>query len=167
MNDDFPAAPLTVHEDEVRPEWIDYNGHMNVAYYILVFDRGVDGLFDRLDLGEPYRLRSGCSLFAVESHVTYRAEARLGDRLRVECQLLDADDKRVRFFARMVHVRSGALAATYEGLAIHVDLATRRAVPFPADADARLRAAVEAHAALPVPREAGRAVAGGRAAPAR
>jgi len=167
MNDAFPAAPLTVHEDDVRPEWIDYNGHMNVAFYILVFDRGVDGLFDRLDLGEAYRLRSGCSLFAVESHVTYRAEAKLGDRLRVDCQLLGADDKRVRFFSRMLHVRSGALAATYEGLGIHVDLATRRAVPFPADADGRLRAAVGAHAALPVPPEAGRGVGLRRAAASR
>jgi acyl-CoA thioester hydrolase len=161
MNDAVPAAPMLVHEDTVRPEWIDYNGHMNVAYYVLVFDCGTDGLFDRLGLGEAYRLRTGRSLFAVETRISYRAEARLGERLRVESQLLGADAKRVRFFHRMF-LAGGALAATYEALGLNVDLATRRAAPFDAATAARLAAVAAAHEAAGIPPEAGRGIALGR-----
>ncbi len=159
MNDVSPAAPFVVHEDEVVPEWIDYNGHMNVAYYVLVFDRGTDALFDRLDVGAAYRARTGASLFAVETHVGYRAEVKLGDRLRIESQLLGVDAKRVHFFSRMFHARENYLAATYEALGLNVDLARRRAAPFDPVTHARLAAAVAAQAALGRPAEAGRAIA--------
>ena len=155
---EFPSAaavvvPPVVHWDEVRPEWIDYNGHMNVAYYVLVFDRGTDALFDRLGIGEEYRVRTGRTLFAVESHVAYLAEATLGERVRVESGLIGVDDKRVHFMSRMFRA-DGRLAATYEALGLHVDLARRRAAPFDAATRARLAAAVS-----PLPPEAGRAIA--------
>ena len=71
------------YQETVRPEWIDYNGHMNVAYYLLVFDHASDALIDQLDLGIDYRNRENCSMFAVETHITYEREVLEGDGLAV------------------------------------------------------------------------------------
>jgi acyl-CoA thioester hydrolase len=152
------AAPFDHHRERVRPEWIDYNGHMNVAYYVLVFDHGTDALFDALDIGAAYRHRVNCSLFAMQSHVSYVAEVKEGDELRVTTQFLGHDDKRIHFFHRMFHAREGYLAATSELLGLHVDLGRRRAAPFPAEVRARLAAATVAHAGLPRPPELGRVI---------
>ncbi len=76
------AAPLELHHETVRPEWIDYNGHMNVAYYVLAFDLATDSFFDFLGLDEAYRETSGNSTFAVEAHITYQRELAEGDPLR-------------------------------------------------------------------------------------
>lgn len=158
MTTAFPA-PIDRHREHVRPEWIDYNGHMNVAYYVLVFDHGTDVLFDALDIGAAYRARSNCSLFAMESHITYVAEVKEGDELRVTTQFLGHDDKRIHFFHRMFHARDGYLAATSELLGLHVDLARRRAAPFPQDVQHRLRAVSASHAKLLRPPELGRVIA--------
>jgi acyl-CoA thioester hydrolase len=153
------AVPLDRHRERVRPEWIDYNGHMNVAYYVLIFDHGTDALFDALDIGAAYRARANCSLFAMQSNVSYVAEVKEGDELRVTTQFLGFDDKRIHFFHRMYHVGQGYLAATSELLGLHVDLSRRRAAPFPADVWARLSGAAAAHAGLPRPPELGRVIA--------
>lgn len=151
-------APLDEHRDTVRPEWIDYNGHMNVAYYVLVFDRATDVWFEHLGLGEAYRTRSGSSIFALELHVLYLAELKQGDKLRVTTQLLDHDEKRLHFFHRMYHAERGTLSACIEIMVMNVDLATRKARPFPPDVLARIAAVAEAHAALTRPSEAGRVI---------
>ncbi len=153
------SAPIDQHRERVRPEWIDYNGHMNVAYYVLVFDHGTDALFDALDIGAAYRARSNCSLFAMEGHINYLAEVKEGDELRVTTQFLGHDDKRIHFFHRMFHVREGYLAATSELLGLHVDLTRRRAAPFPHDVRERLKAIATAHAGLARPPEMGRVIA--------
>jgi acyl-CoA thioester hydrolase len=158
MTADVPA-PIDHHRERVRPDWIDYNGHMNVAYYVLVFDHGTDVLFDMLDIGAGYRARSNCSLFAMEGHINYLAEVKEGDELRVTTQFLGHDDKRIHFFHRMYHVRDGYLAATSELLGLHVDLARRRASVFPPDVHNRLASLASAHAGLPRPPELGRVIA--------
>src|SRR5512147_3221105 len=104
-------APLDLHREPVRPEWIDYNGHMNVAYYVLAFDHATDTFFDFLGLDEAYRTRTGASLFALESHIVYKAELKEGEPLRVTTQLLDCDDKRLHFFHAMYHGGTGAFSA--------------------------------------------------------
>lgn len=156
-------APLALHAETVRPEWIDYNGHMNVAYYVLAFDHATDALFDHLGLGEGYRHAANASLFIAEAHVLYRRELAAGAPMRFETQLLDRDAKRLQFFHRMLHGGEGFLAATCELVAVHVDLAHRRATPFPAEAAARLEALADRHAHLRRPAEAGRAIGLGRA----
>jgi acyl-CoA thioesterase FadM len=96
---DLPIpAPLDLHRETVRPEWIDYNGHMNVAFYVLAFDHATDVFFDFLELGEPYRQQTGNSLFALEAHIVYKAELKQGETLRVTTQLLAHDEKRRTFF---------------------------------------------------------------------
>lgn len=151
-------APLDQHREVVRPDWIDYNGHMNVAYYVLAFDHATDVFFEHLELGEAYRERTGCSLFALEMHVLYLAELRRGDALRITTQLLGHDDKRLHFFHRMYHAERGTLSACLEIMGLNVEMAARKARPFPPDALSRLEAVTAAHAVLPRPPEAGRVI---------
>jgi len=150
--------PLIVHRETVRPEWIDYNDHMNVAYYVLAFDLAVDAFFDFIGLDEAYRKRYGASTFAAEGHVTYQREVRAGDALRFTVRLIDYDAKRMRYLVEMYHDTGGYLAATCEWLSLHVDLASRRVRPMAPELAERLAALCAAQRTLPVPPEAGRAV---------
>jgi acyl-CoA thioester hydrolase len=152
-------APFDRLRAVVLPEWIDYNGHMNVAYYLLAFDHATDLFFDHLGLDAAHRAATGGSTFAGDIHLTYQRELREGDGLRITTQLLGFDDKRLRFFQRMYHAEEGFLAATMEGLALYVDLARRKVAPFPAGTLARLAAVFAAHRDLPLPPEAGRVIA--------
>ncbi len=154
----FPA-PFDRHVEPVRPEWIDYNGHMNVAYYVLAFDNATDVFFEAIGFGADWRKATGRSFFAVDAHVRYVAELRPGENLAVSTQLLSADAKRIRYFHTMRNAATGDLAATVEFLSLHVDMARRRVVAFsPAD-QARIDAIAQAHAGLPVPEVAGRGIA--------
>ncbi len=151
-------APLEVHRETVRPEWIDYNGHMNVAYYVLAFDHAVDRLFDLIDLGIDYVRRSNNSSFVLETQVGYLQEVVAGDPLRFELQLLDHDAKRLHYFLRMYHAEQGYLAATSEQLSVHVDLDARRSAPMPEAVQGRLARMLQSHNDLPWPDAAGRAI---------
>ncbi len=151
-------APLDLHRETVRPEWIDYNGHMNVAYYVLAFDHACDAFLEYIGLDEAYRERTGGTTFTVEAHVTYQREVHEGDPLRFSIQLLGYDDKRIHFFVQMYHAEQGYLAATVEWLTLHVDLAARRVAPMPPEIAARLAAIYARHKDLPRPPEVGQAV---------
>ena len=151
-------APFDRFSTVVPAEWIDYNGHMNVAYYLLAFDRATDVFFEDLGLGETHRHATGGSTFAVEHHIRYLRELKLGDPLRVTGQLLSHDEKRFRFFMSMYHGEQDYLAATLEALGVYVDLETRRVAIMPPDLRQRLADVCAAHAKLPVPKDAGRAI---------
>ena len=151
--------PLAPFRTTVQPQWIDYNGHMNVAYYVLVFDKATDGLLDHLGLGEAYRRATNRSIYVLEAHVTYDRELRLGEPLAVDTQLIDADDKRLHFFHRMTHAEAGYLAATNELLALHVDLAGPKAAAMPDPALAELARVLAEHRRLPPPPQLGRRIA--------
>lgn len=151
-----PASPLALHRETVRPEWIDYNGHMNLAYYLLAFDHATDKLYDHLGVGEAYLAAADCSVFICEAHVTYEREVYDGDPLRFTTQLLGYDAKRLHFFHAMYHADAGFLAATNELLALHVDLTERRTTPFPEPVVRRLAALDADHRRLPRPAQVGR-----------
>ncbi len=150
--------PIEIGGPHRLPEWIDYNGHMNVAYYVLAFDRAFDRVCDRIDLGADYVRRANGSIFVLEMHVSYLREVMADDPLRFTWQLLDHDDKRFHFCMSMYHASAGFLAAVSEQLALHVDLASRRAASFPAEQRARLAALAEEHRLLPRPAEVGRLI---------
>jgi len=152
-------APFDRHRAVVLPEWIDYNGHMNVAYYLLAFDHATDAFFDHLGLDTAHREATGGSTFAGEIHLTYQREVHEGDPLRITTQLLGFDDKRLRFFHRMYHGGEGFLSATMEALALYVDLGRRRVSAFPPEIRAHLTEVFAAHSELPLPPEAGRVIA--------
>ena len=142
-----------------RPDWIDYNGHMNVAYYVLAFDNATDTFFEAMDFGAVWRKRTNCSFFAVEGHVRYLGELKLGETIAISTQLVAADAKRIHYFHTMRNADTGAVAATIEFLSLHVDMESRRAVPFGPEDRRRIDAFARAHAGLPVPEAIGRRIA--------
>jgi acyl-CoA thioester hydrolase len=153
----FPA-PFDGFVGEVKPEWIDHNGHMNLAYYTVLFDYATDRMFDVLDLGLAYRRRTDLGTFVSETHNRYERELLVGDKVSVAIQILLADDKRLHLAHEMYRLDDGERAATQELLFLHVDLKRRRVTPFPPELRARVDAAAAAHAALPRPNWVGRAV---------
>ena len=152
-------APFVSSAMRVEPHWIDYNGHLNVAYYTLLFDRAVDECFGLLGIGEDYVRTRNASLFAAEAHVGYRRELTVGEAVRTTLQLLDIDEKRLHFFMEMRHAHDGWLAATSENLSLHVDMASRRVSPFPDDVLGSLALMKAAHSRLTTPEFAGRRIA--------
>ena len=128
-NDSDIAAPFDRYRALVRPEWIDHNGHMNMGFYLVVFDLATDAWFRYLGLGEPHRAAQAVTTFCLEAHVTYHREVRAGDPLRFTTQLLAWDAKRLHYFHEMYHAADGFLAATNELVSLHVSEATRRAAP--------------------------------------
>jgi acyl-CoA thioester hydrolase len=152
-------APLEVGRIiEVRPEWVDYNGHMNVAYFVLAFDLAIDEVWERIGFTAGYREARRGTTFAVESHTTYARELTEGAPMRFTMQLLGYDEKRIHHFYRMYHAEAGYLAATCEWMTLHVDLDTRRVAPMPADIRDALAALWRTHVHLPWPEEAGRSM---------
>lgn len=134
MIDTMPGAELLgteVIRGQVRPEWIDINKHMNVAYYVLAFDQGVDLLWTRFGLTDDYIRTHNSSTFAVETHITWQREISEADPYVVTSQVLAFDEKRIHQFMRMYHADQGHLVATAEWMNLHVDLDVRRVAPWP------------------------------------
>ena len=140
----------------VLPEWIDVNDHMNVAYYVLAFDRGVDSLWERFGITAEHIREMNSSTFAVEAHVMYRRELKLDDPYFVTAQVLAFDEKRIHQFQRLYHADDGYLAATAEWMSLHVDLETRRVAPWPQQILADITRVSAAQGDWPYPEEAGR-----------
>lgn len=151
-------APFRSSRMTVQDDWIDYNGHMNVAYYVILLDRAVDEAFAALGLGPDYVRERNNSFFTVELHVSYLRELAAGAPVQATLQFLACDDKRVRAYLELRHAEEDFVSATAELLFLHVDLAARRAAPFPDDVMANVRAGIAAHRALPWPERAGRAI---------
>jgi len=147
---------VEVSRGRVLPEWIDFNDHMNVAYYLLAFDQGVDALWLEFGITEEHVREMRSSTFAVEAHVTYQRELNLDDPFIVTSQILAFDDKRIHQFQRLYHASDGYLAATAEWLTLHVDLNTRRVAPWPEQILADITKVAEAQGDWPWPEEAGR-----------
>lgn len=144
------ARPFLSGFHPVEPGWIDFNGHMNMGYYTVLFDRCADEAFAEMGFGPDYVAARNLTTFTAEFHVRYLREVKLGDRLRSTFHLLDHDEKRFHSFQELVH-EDGWLAATGEGLTLHVDLAGPRVAPMPADVLARVEVMARAHAGLPHP----------------
>ncbi len=151
-------APLVLHQGKIKRDWIDYNGHMNVAYYVLVFDNATDALLDYLGMDEDYRKKTGFTTYVLEAHVTYDRELKENDPVRVETQLLDFDAKRLHYFSQMFHGAEGFLAATTEIMLMHIDSRGPKAAPMTDDVLERVESVMAAHRELPRPPQAGRVI---------
>ena len=147
---------IEVMRGEVLPEWIDFNDHMNVAYYLLAFDHAVDALWATFGLTEDYIRTHNSSTIAVESHVTWQREIVENDPYIVTTQVLAWDDKRIHQFQRMYHAKEGFLSATCEWMNLHFDTTIRRVAPWPDDIRARIAEFTENQGSQPWPQEAGR-----------
>ena len=151
-------ARLRLYRDRIRPEWIDYNGHMNVAYYVLAFDYATDAFFDHLGIGRDYKEAASNSTFAVEMNVSYVREVHEGDPLSFRSWLLGHDHKRLHYYHEMYHADEGWLAAGCELMSLHIDMSIRRTAPFPGHIMEKLGKVAAAHAAVPAPSRVGRKI---------
>ncbi|MEQ9452092.1 MAG: thioesterase family protein [Pseudomonadales bacterium] len=149
------GTPVLCPTETVIEDWIDYNGHLNMAFYNVIFDHGVDHVYDYLGIGEAYAKSGVGSCFTMEVHLTYLQELSLGDEVQVHFQLLNFDHKRLHFFEQLYHHEQGFLAATSEQIGMHVDMQTRRSAAFPEQVLNKLEAMQQAHATLEIPPQAG------------
>ncbi len=150
-------APVTLPTREVPAEWIDYNGHMNVAYYIMAIDQALDlFLEDELGIGEAHAARVRQGPYALQSHVQFLGELLEGAQFSVAVRLVDCDAKRMHLFIELHS--DGGLAATCEQMLMNVDLETRRSTPYPDWAQARMSAMLEAHSKLERPAQLGASI---------
>jgi acyl-CoA thioester hydrolase len=168
-----PDTPLDRYRGTVLPEWVDYNGHMNVAYYLVAFDLATDVFLEWIGLDKALRETRGGTTFTAEVHIGYLRELHEGDPIRVTTQLLSYDQKRIRYlhkmhhaengleaaYAKMHHAENGLEAAYAENLSLYVDLNTRRVAEMAPPTLRRLEEVLAAHSELGRPDEAGRAIA--------
>ena len=152
------AAPFVSSVMRLKPQWIDYNGHLNVAYYNVLFDRAVDEFYELIGLGPAYLERTGHSTMVVEAHVRYLRELKLEDPVRVTVQLLDYDAKRMHLFEELRHASENWISATSENMTLSVDMTAKKVAPFHDSVLRLLEPMKIAHAALPMPDGAGRSV---------
>jgi carnitine 3-dehydrogenase len=150
-------APLRLVETQVRPEWVDYNGHMTDSRYLQVFGDATDALFRRVGVDDAYR-KSGRAMYTVETHVSHLNEAKALEGLYVTTQLLSVDDKRVHLFHHLRRTRDSAIVATGEQIYLHVDTRAGKASPMDSQVFSRLDAIRAAHADLAIPEQKGRHV---------
>ncbi len=152
------SAPFDEYREVVRPEWIDENRHLNMGYYVVIFDWATDAWLDHVGLDGGFKARNRVTTFTLESHVTYQREVGEGEQLGFTTQLLDFDPKRIHYFHRMYRSSDGELAATNELMSLHVSQDTRRTAPMAPEILKRLAELRDLHAALPQPPEAGRRI---------
>src|SRR2546430_8063878 len=151
-------APFVSSLMKVEPTWIDYNGHLNMAYYNVLFDRTVDEVFELLGCGADY-VKKGFSTFTAEVHVRYLRELKENDPVRVTFQLLDYDSKRMHYFEQLFHAEEGWVSATSENMSLHVDLVAGKTGPLPDDVAHGLAPIKAAQTTPPPPEPTGPLVA--------
>jgi acyl-CoA thioester hydrolase len=148
-----------IYSTEIKLEWLDYNNHMNVAYYVLVFDLAFEELLLSLGLGEEGAKATGISTMALESHITYDQEVSLGQDVEIRMQLVDNDHKRMHLYLEM-HVKGnrGYLASTLEQISMCVDLKKRKSVSFPSEVMAKIKTLSQQQSHLERPDNIGRKI---------
>ena len=148
MTEPIPA-PFDRYRARVRPEWIDNNGHMNMGYYVVVFDLATDEWLAWVGLDAAHRETQQVTTFCLEAHVTYHREVREGDPLRFTTRLLGHDARRIHYVHEMFHADAGYLASTNELMSLHVSQVSRRGTPMAPAILARLAQVQVVHDALP------------------
>ncbi|MBE09197.1 MAG: hypothetical protein CMM35_02725 [Rhodospirillaceae bacterium] len=152
------AGPLEIHTERVRPEWIDHNGHMNVAFYLTAFDEAAGAVARSIGFTNEYRKANNIGTFVGDYHIRYVQEVMEGDLLRFTYRIIDCDEKRFHYWQEMYHADKGYLAAEAEAITLHIDMSVRKVSPFPPEIYERIRAIFEAQKDLPLPENLGRQI---------
>jgi acyl-CoA thioester hydrolase len=144
----------------VEPDWIDYNGHLNMAYYNVLFDRGMDDIFAHLGLGPDYQSTRKMTTYSAEAHIKYLREVHEDAKLRVRTVILDHDAKRLHTWAELLHA-DGWIAATCEVMTLSIDQSgeTPKVAPWPDDVMTAINGRAAQDAKHPVPDDAGKPMA--------
>ena len=143
----------------IEPAWVDYNGHLNQAYYGVLFDRALDHALHPLGLGPDYIRDRNLSFMTVECHTCFVRELFHTAKVRVASRIVDLDDKRLHMFCELHDAGEGWLSATAEFMFLHIDMGTRRTAPWPADIRSKWDAMRAVTAILPPPERSGRRIA--------
>lgn len=151
-------GPLDRFRGRVRPEWVDYNQHFNMGYYLVAFDQASEEVIDAAGFTAETRDREGVTVFAVETHVIYRREVKPDQAFRVTAQILGVDEKRLHLWQTMYAEGDVEPAAFNETMMLCVRQGEPKAAPWPAPVYAAMKEMADAHAKLPIPPEAGRRI---------
>lgn len=150
---------LTTYQTRVIPDWVDYNGHLRDAFYLLIFSYATDALMDRLGMDSNSREATGHSLFTLELHLNYLHEVKLDTEVEVHTQIIGHDSKRLHLYHSLHRVGDPQELAGNEQMLLHVDLAGPRSAPFTAATLERLQGIIAEQTDLPVPAYIGRVIA--------
>ncbi|MDG2326668.1 MAG: thioesterase family protein [Halioglobus sp.] len=153
----MPETALFTAFTEVKPEWIDFNGHMNMGYYLVAFDHiATDQFYNSMNIGIAHKQALGMTTFTLGANIDFIREVLAGDKLRLTSQLADYDHKRLHYIHRMYHADKGYLAATNECLGMYIDLETRRSASFNDEQMARFEQELERGKRVSLAEEFGR-----------
>ena len=158
MRDAADSLPTT-WSGVVRPEWVDYNGHLNDGYYMVVFSQATDAVMALIGLDAAGRAATGHSIFTLESHINYLLEVKQGKAIEVRTQVLGSDAKRLQIYQTLYLAGSDTLLAANEQMLLNVDMSGPRAAPFAPTVMAKVQMLTVAHRQLPRPEYAGRRIA--------
>lgn len=149
---------LTTYNTRISADWVDYNGHLRDAFYLLIFSYATDALMDRLGLDSDNREASGHSLFTLELHLNYLHEVKLDAEVEVRTQIIGHDRKRLHLYHSLHKAGDAQELASNEQMLLHVDLAGPHSAPFADAALQRLQALLAEQADLPPPTWVGRVI---------
>lgn len=158
LHPDAVPVPYAAAREVVRPEWIDYNGHMTDSRYMQVFGDAMDVLYRRVGVDEAYR-QGGHMFYTVESHISYHTEARVNEPIYVSTHILGLDSKRLHVFHRLLRERDHEIVASCEQMHLHVDTHAHKAATMRPEVQTRLQTLHDTQATLPRPAQAGRRIA--------
>lgn len=150
---------IRLFESPVLSDWIDYNGHMNDAYYVVAFSKAIDAFMLHIGLNEDFRTKHSVSIYTLQSMVTYLQEVAEAEPIVITGQLLESDTKKLRLFMTMYHGESHDELATMETLLLHMDMQVHRAAPFLPQTQSLVESIQSAHNLLETPANAGKAIA--------
>lgn len=157
--DSSDGTALTIHRCLVRPEWVDYNGHLRDAFHLLIFSLAGDALLDRIGLDSAARTARARSVYTLEAHICYLHELRQGARVRVDARVLASDARRLHLYLEMFTSGSASPASASEQMLLHVDTSgTARAAPFDADVAGQIAALHALQRDCAPPAHAGRVI---------
>ena len=114
----------------IKKEWTDYNNHMNMAYYVMVFDQIWENMLEKFTMGENSAKTNKRSTMVVETHTTYTNEVKQGEEVEINVTFFDHDKKRLHFKLEMIETSSKKLSATLESLSLYIDLDKRKVTEF-------------------------------------
>lgn len=152
------SSDLTVYSGQVLPEWIDYNGHMNIAFYVLAFSHAVDAMLDLLGMDAAYRHAMKRSVFTTEAHICYLHELREAEALSITMKLLGYDEKRLHAFFSLHKSDTGLLAATSEHMFLNVDTDRRKVASFDERVHRQIQALWKKFPVDEIPAQVGRSI---------
>lgn len=154
----MPVKPLTTYSTTIPPDWVDYNGHLRDAFYLLIFSHATDALMDILGLDEAGRAHTGHTLYTLECHLNFLAEVKEGESVEVRSQLLAHDTKRLHIHHGLYRPGEDASLAQSEQMLMNIDSAAGRGAPFDEQVALRVVQLASEHQGLPQPSCVGRVI---------